>query len=404
MFSLFIVLMITARTVTAAEPDYIEAEAPPPDSATEIKSSMDHGLKGPEAGAPMFPRVSEYLDGLPPFWRDTRLVLKPRLYNFDRKNNDAPDQVTLAAGAAIEYRSGLWLDRLGVGLTGYTAQKLHGPKDAGGLGMLRPVQTGFGVLGEAYALIDLKPHAELRLYRQAMYLPYINRHDIRVIPQTHEAFLIVQPEQRKLQWIAGHVTKIKLRNSDRFVPLSEAAGFAGTDEGASLAAVLWNLDDDTNVAVMNFQAWDFMNTTYAEAQTLVKITDGIPLSLSAQGTYQASAGDELGGDFGTYTLGARATISYRHAVVSFAGTYTDEDAGILSPFGGRPSYLSIIIANFDRAGEAAWLAGLSYNFGRFGIDGLGFDVKYVEGTVNGSAPHLSTWSLGALALRKTGRG
>jgi hypothetical protein len=94
----------------------------------------------------------------------------------------------------------------------------------------------------------------------------------------------------------------------------------------------------------------------------------------------------LGGDFGTYTVGARATISYRHAVLSFAGTYTDEDAGILSPFGGRPSYLSIIIANFDRAGEAAWLTGLSYNFGRFGIDGLGFDVKYVAGYVNGSAP------------------
>jgi len=212
-----------------------------------------------------------------------------------------------------------------------------------------------------------------------MNLPYFNRQDIRVIPKTHEAYLIVQPEPRTVQWIAGHVTKMKQNNNDRFIPLSEAAGFAGTDEGASLAGIHWALGDDTNIGIINFQSWDFMNITYAEADTMLKITDEIPLSLSAQATYQASTGDELGGDFGTYTMGARATVSYRHAVASFAGTYTDEDAGIRSPFGGKPSYLSIVIADFDRAGEAAWLTELSYNFGRFGIDGLGFDVKYAQG-------------------------
>jgi hypothetical protein len=128
-----------------------------------------------------------------------------------------------------------------------------------------------------------------------------------------------------------------------------------------------------------------MNISYVEGNTLIELTEEIPLALSAQATYQVSTGDELGGNFGTYTIGARAALSYRRALLSLAGTYTDEDAGIQSPFGGRPSYLSLMLADFDRAGEAAWLTGLTYDFGEFGIDGLAFNLKYARGYGHGTA-------------------
>lgn len=382
---LFLMIAI-ARTAGATQAAYIEDEAPPPTSAKEIEGAPEPVARPREIGPSRFPRIRKYLDTLPPFWRDTRLVLKPRLYNFDRDRGEAPDQVTFAAGAAIEYRSGLWRDRLAVGLTAYTTQKLHGPRDAGGLGLLRPTQTGFGVLGQAYARIDLRPIAELRLYRQGLHLPYLNRQDSRMIPTTHEAYLIGQPEERTLEWVAGHVTRMKSRNADRFIPLSEAAGFANTDEGASLAGLRWRFDDGTTVGIYSLQAWDFMNITYAEGHTVFDFAGEIHLALSAQATYQVSTGDEFDGDFGTYTAGARAAISYRYAVLSIAGTYTDEDDRIRSPFGGRPGYLSLMLADFDRAGEAAWLIALSYNFGRFGIDGLSFNLKYARGYGDAGAP------------------
>lgn len=385
---LFFVFVAFPGVGDAAEPAYVENEAPPPESAGEIGGTLSESLKREAPKAPRVSPLRKYLEGLPPFWRNTRLALKPRLYNFDRHNGGAPDQATFALGGAIEYRSGLWRDRIEVGLAGYTTQKLHGPKDAGGLDMLRSVQTGFGVLGQAYARIKLQPLAELRLYRQALNLPYFNRNDSRMIPNTFEAYLIDQPlPGRRLNWVAGHFTKIKLRGSKKFVPLSAAAGFAGTDDGASVAGLRWYIDDDTDFGIITFQAWNFMNITYAEAHTTRELTEEIPLSLSAQATYQGSTGSELGGDFGTYTLGARAAVSYRSAVLAFAGTYTDENAGIKSPFGGKPSYLSMMLADFDRAGEAAWLTGLSYHFGNFGFNGLSFNVKYGYGYGDGGDPN-----------------
>lgn len=379
-------MWLTVAPVSAGQPDYVEAESAQVDSADDIKGSLDHGLKTEAYRAPRFRRLSEKLAHLPPFWRDTRLQIKPRLYNFDRQRDDSPDQLTLAASSALSYESGWWRNRIALGVTGYTAQKLRGPADGGGNVMLRPAQNGFGVVGEAYVRIKLPRIAELRLYRQEMNLPYFNKQDIRTVPKTHEAYLAIQNEHSKLEWIAGHVTKMKQSNSDRFIPLVESAGFRDTGAGASLAGFLWKFDDDTNFGIINYQVWDYLNITYTETRTSFDLTEEIPLALSAQATYQASTGKEVAGDIGTYTVGGQASVSYRHGVFSLAGTYTDEDARIRSRFGGKPSYLSIAIADFDRAGEKAWMVGFSYNFGRFGIEGLGFDTKYAQGSAAHGAP------------------
>jgi len=365
---------------------YVDDNAPPPDSATDIKSSMSHAFAHARRRESRLSRAQHLLEGLPPFWRDTYLTLKPRLYNFDRNRNERPDQETFAAGTAIEYRSGEWLDRFSIGMTGFTAQKLHGPMDAGGVGLLRPAQNGFGVLGEAYAQIKLQPFATARLYRQELNLPYFNRQDSRMVPTTHEAYLLGQPQKLRLQWAVGHITKIKQRDSARFVPLTEAAGYSGTDDGATLAGFRWRMDDDTDIAGITFQVWDFMNISYAEGRHSFRLHEEIPVSWFAQATYEGSTGSEIGGEFDTFSVGSQVALSYRSFVATIAATVTGEDAGIRSPFGGSPSYLSMMLVDFDRAGELAWLAGLSYDFRRLNIDGLSINLKYAQGYGDGGDP------------------
>jgi len=182
-----------------------------------------------------------------------------------------------------------------------------------------------------------------------------------------------------LQWVAGHVTRVKLLDSDSFVPLSAAAGFADTNEGVTFAGARWNLDEDTNLAVINFASWDFLDIAYAEASKVVHLHPDVSALGSLQATYQGSIGDELGGESGTYHVGARISMSYRFAMLSVAYSYTDEDAPIRSPYGGSPSYLSLMLSDFDRAGERAWLTALSYTLGRFGLPGVGFNIKYANG-------------------------
>lgn len=174
----------------AAEPEYITARNTAPGSVTDIEQVLDQPLAAPRDRYRLLPRLRGGLEHLPPFLRDAQLTLAPRLYNFDRERSVGPDQVSFAAGGALSIRSGAWRERARLGAAMYTTQKLHGPREAGGGGVLLPTQTGFGVLGEAYAEIDLAPVGLTRLYRQQMHLPYLNTNDSRMIPITHEAYLI----------------------------------------------------------------------------------------------------------------------------------------------------------------------------------------------------------------------
>lgn len=379
-------LLASVTALHAAEPEYVSARRVAPGSASEIERPLERLFPVAPGRTALFPRLRSRLDTLPPFVRDSVLTLTPRLYNFDRERSDAADQVTFAAGGALDYRSGLWQKRARLGLTAYTAQKLHGPSEAGGSGMLVPSQTGFGVLGQAYLEIDFAPLAMLRLHRQEMNLPYLNGDDTRMVPLTQEAYLIGRPQPGPLQWVAGHVTRMKPKDSESFMPLSEAAGFADTNEGLSLAGARWAFGETINLTALNLVSWDFMNIAYAEGTLLRHPHPEVDALYAVQGTWQRSIGQELGGEFETYQLGARVSLSYRGAMLSFASSYTGEDAAIQSPYGGVPSYLSSMLFNFDGAGEYAWLTALSYQLGRYGLPGVGVNVRYARGYSASSAP------------------
>ncbi len=72
-------------------------------------------------------------------------------------------------------------------------------------------------------------------------------------------------------------------------------------------------------------------------------------------------------------------MSYRGVILNFAFSSTGNDSDIRSPFGGYPGYLSLIEKDFDRAGEDAWLLGVSYDFSFLGIDGLSAFANYARG-------------------------
>lgn len=379
--------------VRALEPEYAMANKPAPTSVEGIEHPLKHAFGAPRERSRLLARLRDELAHLPPFLRDSQLIFAPRLYNFDREQSTAADQVSFAAGGAFAYRSGSWRERARIAVTAYTTQRLHGPREAGGGGLLGPEQNSFGVVGEAYAELDLAPLATMRVYRQRLNLPYFNANDSRMIPVTHESYLLAAPDPGPMQWVVGHVTRMKNHDSDRFLPLSVAAGFAGTNEGATLAGMRWSPDATLSLTAVNFASWDFLDIAYAEGTKLLRLHPDVSIASSLQATYQGSIGEALGGAFSTYQLGARAALSYRFAVLSFAVSYTDDDAPLRSPYGGSPSFLSLMLSDFDRAGERAWLASLSYGLGRFGLPGVGFNLKYARGEGAGGAPDQDEFDL-----------
>jgi hypothetical protein len=66
-------------------------------------------------------------------------------------------------------------------------------------------------------------------------------------------------------------------------------------------------------------------------------------------------------------------------VLTLAYTRTGDSNGIRNPWGGSPSYASLILKDFDRAGEKAWRLGLSYDFAGIGLKGMSGFMNYARG-------------------------
>ena len=369
--------ILASNAAYGAEADYITNESPVENSVLEVGDIIGRELA--PADEAVRGAVFRLPDDLAPFWRDTSLNVKPRTYYFNRQRDESTDSQAWAAGGALEYRSGRWQDRLGFGATLYTTQKLYGPDDKPGSGLLKPVQQGFTILGEAYLDVRVTEDAHLRIYRQTMNLPYVNKNDSRMVPNTFEAYKLVNSENPNFNYILGHVEKIKSRASDDFVYMSEAAGADGTSKGLSMVGARLPLSDEVNFGAISQYSWDVFNTVFAEANAAWIVKDDLAVRVSGQFTDQRSVGDELVGSFDTYNVSLRAAASFGGAVFTFAYSHTDEGARIRNPYGGYPGYISLMLRDFNRAGEDAWLIGLSYDFADIGLRGLSGFVNYASG-------------------------
>lgn len=398
------IIIALPSSLYATEPDYLLDENPHPASADEIKGPLSSSFIVKRLKGPFFPILKEKLQKLPPFFRDTKLGFNFRTFDFDRDNDgfiDADgsnDNKAWAVGGSIDYQSGYLFDRVSLGATYYTSQKIDGAQNEGGTDLLEPVQNGFDVLGQNYILIKLNEEINFRAYRYSFNLPYLNRQDSRMVPNTHEAYTVTGINALpNIDFITGFVNKMKPRSSDSFKHLSSIAGAAGTDDGLLMAGARYHIDDQSNFGAINFYSFNIMNIFYAEANYLLNINEDIPLLVSAQYTDQQSVGEENIGNIDTRTGGVKASISYQGAVLTAAATMTDKDSGIRSPYGGRPAYLSIIVKDFDRADEDAWLIGLAYDFSFIGINGLSAYTNYAKGYTpdSGSAalPDQSEWDI-----------
>jgi hypothetical protein len=376
---IWLVVVALAPGTAAAAPEYIASEQPAPASVEDEISPMDEVVPIEVPLPSRFPRLKKRLETAAPFWRDTQLLLHPRVYYFDRERDNADDSVALAYGGWLAYDSGWWRDRFKLNASVYTTQRAYGPDDKGGTLLLKEVQQGFTVLGKANVELKFSEELSATLYRQSFNLPYLNKNDSRMVPNTFEAYTLVKRPLNHWAFVVSQVRQMKRRERDDFVSMSEAAGFEDRDEPLSMAGVRYEFSDDINIGAISQYAWEFMNTFYSEANAVWSFADDWALRLGGQYTDQRSVGDEIGGDFDTFVYGGRVAASYRSATLTLAFSSTDDGAGIRNPFGGYPGYLNLMIAAFNRADEDAWLVGASYDFARIGVPGMSSFVNYARG-------------------------
>src|SRR5438552_13806497 len=81
----------------------------------------------------------------------------------------------------------------------------------------------------------------------------------------------------------------------------------------------------------------------------------------------------------SWLFAVKADASYGNADVSLAWSRTAHGADLQNPWSGNPGYSGAMIQKFNRAGEQALLARLSYDFRRLGVEGLTAYALFVHG-------------------------
>ncbi len=391
-------LLVTCSSgVMAAE--YLRQDQPVSSSAGGLEDPLTHAFQKKEGSDDyLLSSLKTALADSASFWRNAKLEVDLRGYRFERSNTVTPDAKASAVGGQMRFTSGNWRN---LSLTAAWYNSIDVDSNRGPSGLTTRPGKNINVLGEANLRYDFKDSvlsgSRLTLYRQTLSLPYLNKNDIRMLPSTHEGYTLGR-ENSDLDYIVGHITRFKSYRSDRFVHMSEAAGAVNSDDGVSLAGVQVPVTPHGSLGVINYYGWNTFNTVYLEASYHRVVAGDLDMRLSGQHTDQRSTGDELVGDFSTYHSTARVALGWRGAVLRLGGSTTSKKSGIRAPWGGKPSYLSLMRSDFDRPGEDAILLGFSYNTEYFSSMGLSSYVNIAHGrnarNLNAQkAPHRTEYDL-----------
>ena len=167
-------------------------------------------------------------------------------------------------------------DLFQVGVVGYTSQKLYGPEDKDGTRLLATGQEPITVLGEAFGAMRILGQT-ITGYRQLVNRPFINPQDNRMVPNTFEAYTLTGAVD-KFSYTGGYITKMKARNTESFVWMSNTAGGTGKQEGVIYAGGTWDYAKNGYVRIDEQYGVDVFNTFYIDGKYPIAIDDKTSLA------------------------------------------------------------------------------------------------------------------------------
>jgi len=373
-------VFMVAPAVLAVD-ESLMLDEPPPRSIHEDDGALKRAFEeAPPSDPVLFPALRRPLEDLPAFWRDTELGVDFRTYYFRRRTVANVDLEAAAIGGTVRYRSGWLLESFQLGAALLTSQKLYGPRDRDGTGLLRRGQRGYTVLGEAFA--SLKAFDQrLTGYRQPLTLPYLNGNDGRMTPNTFDGVTLTGG-YGPVRYSAGHLFEIKRRNEENFISFSEAAGaVGGGKKDLTFVGIKIEPVEGLELGAVNHYVEDTLNTAYTEIDWLYGDPEGWGIRLGTQFTHQRSVGSDrlTGSSFDTWVAGGRFEVGFREALLSVAVSITDDDDRIRNPWGSYPGYLGMMQRNFNDANEKAWGLTASWYFRLIGLPDLSLALRYNEG-------------------------
>jgi outer membrane porin, OprD family len=312
--------------------------------------------------------------------RDSEVSLHFRTYYFDRLNPNEVTNAAWAVGGWAGYRTGWIAEALRFGVVGYTSQRLWGPLDKTGSGVLAPPQDGYSVIGEAYLSLKLWDQV-LTGGRFQVYQPEINPTDNRMTPITYSGGNLAGAVAG-VNYYAAYLNATKPKTDERFINFVAAAGIdSAVSEPLYLLGLAGEPQKDLRWQFSSYYVPNVLASNYADFSWLTPLSEDFKLRLGAQAMYQASVGDDLLTDksFSTWSGGLKADLVNGGATLTLAYQQTGDGSAYQTPYSGWAGYTYMIVKSFNQAGQKAWLLGGTYDFAAMNLPGLVLNGAIVHG-------------------------
>lgn len=373
-------LLIASSPVFGQATELIANDGPAPTSAEDLEGPIATAFpEDEELPEGLWSRAADRLKDKSAFWSDMTLSGNFRTYYFLRDNGTTRlfDNEALAAGGTINFESGKLWDTISFGAEYFLSAPVSASDSTPGSGLLKPIQDTISVLGQGYMRGTFGKQVAT-LGRQRINKPYLNGNESRMLPHTFEA-ITLDGRWKKGRYFIGYVDKIKVRNSDDFISMGRRAGVLDSDEGLMELGARYEWGNSNFIGLVSSIVPDILATTYSELD--MRWSSGEwGFRAGAQLTDQRSIGDDLlpGGKFDTQSFGARFSASINNFIFTGVVSANGDGAAIRAPFGGDPSFTSLMLSDFNLANQKTYRLGVSYTAAAFGHPELSGYINYAR--------------------------
>lgn len=309
------------------------------------------------------------------FWRvlyrDATFTVHFRSYYLERDVPNAPDLGAVAAGGWLGYQTGWIGDTVRFGIVGYGSFPVWAPKDRDGTLLLEVGQDEYFVIGQAYVALKLWDQI-LTGYRQMVNEPEVNPQDNRMTPNTFEGVSIAG-KIHSVDYYSAFLWAMKKRNEDAFNDMATSAGVLTTGNRSMwLAGIGFTPIDEVRLRLSSYYVPDLLWSNYSELTWATPLTDELKFKLAGQFMYQTSVGSDLlfGSSVDTWAAGIKTDLTWGPLTVTAGYTKTGDNANYRSPYGSWAGYTSMVVTDFNRAREEAFLLAATFDFTQLGLPGL----------------------------------
>ncbi|MGH8419617.1 MAG: OprD family porin [Pseudomonas sp.] len=328
------------------------------------------------------------------FVEGSKLDVKTRNYYYNRNNkNGGVDDKDWTQGFFGNFSSGYTQGLIGVGIDafGYAGFKLDGSDKYSGSGNLVTDSEGknedsFGKAGAAVKFRISK--TELKIGDMQPQNPVFAVGGTRLLPQTASGLTLQSSEIQGLDVEAGRFysgTSQDDTNRDGEI----WATYAGvTSKSATFGGGKYSITDNLGVGFYYSKLEDVWNQYYGNVNYALPLTDDQSLAFDFNYYNTSDTGSAKAGDItnNTFSLSAAYSFLAAHTV-----TLAFQKVNGNTPFdyigigdnnrGGDSIFLanSVQYSDFNGPGEKSWQARYDLNMAPYGVPGLSFMTRYING-------------------------